>query len=380
MRAYCRELLARMFAAAFLLAPAPFALAQAADYKSEYRLYNDALAAGDESAAAIHGLAAWKAAEAELGDHKTTATLAFNYGQHVLFDDPAAALPALKRAKALMDTGVAELPAQDLAIYLAYAAFKAKDENGANAKALRTALEARDVSGAAASFEAAKIWTHLAAHYLAVEDYTDAGAAAKRAEALISAVNPGDIRGRATAIMIAGVAVLMPTPRTTASVETAHDDFLRAAKLFPPQKDIVSFDPQLAKVLAWELAAHAADSNVRERGAGKAVREKWDAEPMPVSFEGAPPIRDCRIELKTPGPPAFPTQSLSEGHIGAVVVGFGIGEDGRVRDQRVLAEAPKPALGPFALGSMRRWRYKEPAIIPPACRSNRISAFAFSRP
>lgn len=125
--------------------------AQAADYVVEYRAYNEALAGGDHAAAARHALAAWKAAEEALGDHKTTAVLAYNYGQLVLFENPEAALPALTRAKDLLEAGLVELPREDLNVSIAYAIFKVRGERKEFSEPLRAALVRRDESGAAST-------------------------------------------------------------------------------------------------------------------------------------------------------------------------------------------------------------------------------------
>jgi hypothetical protein len=69
----------------------PFALAAGStsradneQYLIEYRAFREALTAGNGAAATSHAHAAWQAAETELGNHPTTAILAYNYARLLL--------------------------------------------------------------------------------------------------------------------------------------------------------------------------------------------------------------------------------------------------------------------------------------------------------
>jgi len=349
--------------------------AQPGDYAAEYKAYNDAIAKGDNAAASSHAHAAWQAAEEKLGDHKTTAVLAYNYGQYVLFDDTAAALPALERAKALQDAGVAALPVADLDVFLAYAAFKASGEKKQAGEKLRATLEARDAGDHPPNFESASIWLHMALHELNKKKYEDAKVSAARAEASINAALPGEYQSRAQAIIIGGAALLLPRPRELATIDAAHTEFDRARRLFPIQKDIDSFDPVLAQVMAWDTATHAVLISDVSESIAKETMEKWP-EGNPI-FENEIDPDECAGDWSQRPHPNYPTRANSWGYIGGVTVGFNIGEDGRVRDARILAEVPGSVFGKFVLKAMRRWIRERPLDPRPGCTTNLINSFAF---
>lgn len=64
--------------------------------------------------------------------------------------------------------------------------------------------------------------------------------------------------------------------------------------------------------------------------------------------------------------------------IGAVYVGYAVGEDLRVRDARVLAEVPESRFGEASLEAMTEWRAGALPPGDPACRRNLVTRFTFA--
>jgi TonB family protein len=349
--------------------------ARAADYLAEYRAYDEALAGGDHAAAARHALAAWKAAEEALGDHKTTGVLAYNYGQLVLFENPEAALPALARAKDLLEAGYAELPRADLDVYIAYAIFKVRGERKEYCEPLRIALLRRDETGAAPTVESARIWLELAVGYLNAGRFEAAKESASVAEAMIAAAAPLDYRARAQAITIQGAAALLPINRFLSSIDEAHAQFVRAANLFPPQKDIETFDPIFAKLIAWDYATHAALQSRGDWYRDKKIEENWPG--FPPLFEGEIPAEECSGDWESRKAPSYPDKAAGHNYIGAAIVGFHLNDDGTVEGAKLLAEVPVDTFGKYALKAAEKWRHKLPLDPRPGCRRNLLTSFIF---
>jgi hypothetical protein len=351
--------------------------AKAADYQNEYALYSAALSAGDRTGAAAHALAAWRAAEETLGAHRVTATLAYNYGQHVLFDDAAAALPALLRARELLRAGTADLPAFDLDAYIAYARLK----TGAGpTRDLRAALDARDAAIPEPSYESARLWLDLTAHYLAAERYREAMEGAARAEASLIAAVPADRDGRAMAIMFGGVARLVPHPREIEDIMAAHAEFVRAIALFPPQQDIRRFNRTFAQALAWEHIVYSAIGSVRgkSKALAGAANEQWKTDSdARILFADAPPDDACKFEWEN-REINFPYRELRKGYLGAVMIGYAVTPAGVVEDAAIMAEVPAEAFGDHVLASVSKWKLRSPAVLDPACLVNRTTFYSFA--
>lgn len=242
----------------FILAAVSTASADNEQYVVEYRAFREALAAGNDEAAASHAHSAWQAAETELGSHLTTAILAYNYGRLIVFYDTGNSLAPLRRVSELQAAGTADLSAAELQLYIDYAEFATGGFKQRPGKKLRRSLEAFEEGRAASSPDAASIWLRLAASDIAARQYRNALKSATRAEAAIASTLPDEPRELAEAILFAGIARLVPYPRTVDDVQTAHNEFGRARRLFPPQKDVDTFDPVLAQILAWDGAATAA--------------------------------------------------------------------------------------------------------------------------
>jgi Gram-negative bacterial TonB protein C-terminal len=364
-----------------ILSPATRA-ASAADepYLVEYRAYNVALKGGDRDAAARHALAAWQAAEAALGDHRLTGILAFNYGRLIVFDDAEQASTSLHRAHALHQAGIADLSAEGVRVYPDYADFASGEYKRREADDLRESLEAIGTDTAAGNPDLAVMWLQLAAGDVADGRYRKGLESAADAEAAILSAAPGDSRGMATAIMLGAIARLVPHPREVEDVQAAHNELSRARRLFSPQKDLDTFDPLLAKVLAWNQAAGAALHSLghddypdhEEYGPGN------EPPPSPPLFERDGNVDCGGVEWLEREAPHYPRGALRRGTIGAVFMGYRLDDDLTIRDVRILAEVPVEQFSEYVLDAVKNWRAKALPSGGPACYENLTVSIQFA--
>lgn len=349
-------------------------------YLVEYRAYNAALASGATEAAARHARAAWEAAEQSLGDHRLTAILAYNYGRLVVFSDAGQAHAALERASQLGEAGIADLAPGELRLYGDYARFEAGGLKRRDADRLRETLTAIGLDGADINPDLAPMWLRLASHDALEERFRKARESAAMAESAILKAAPDSIHARANAIAIGGIARLVPHPRKVTDVQAAHNEFSRARRLFGPQEDIDTFDPLLAKIMAWNTAAWSALGAMgKEDFPDHDDPDEAGAEPAPPTFRyQADPAIECgTVAWARRDAPNYPATPLRKGYIGAVLVGFRIGDDLAVHDARVLAEVPNATFGEAALRAVRQWRVAAPATGGPECNRNRLTFFRF---
>ena len=376
-KAGINQLASLMLATSLLISGIVIEPAQAQDdpvYLSEYKAYLQAIEAGDSEAAERHGYTAWQVAEEALGDNQLTGILAFNYGQLVIFTNTESALAALKRAKALHDAGFVELPSDDLNLFLAYAEFSPNRQWRRQANTLRSALIAIEKAGITTS-DTATMWLYLAASDYQSKRYKDAVESAGKAERAFEISSPENYRQKANAIVIAGASKVIPLPRKIEDVVSAHGDFERAIRLYPPQKDFESFDPILAQALGWFAAADAAIGTLGENH-GEVLDGVGG--PMPPVFEvDADAPQDCGIEWEKRPPPKYSNLANYRGYFGAVMVIYELGDDVNIHNPRILSEVPVNTFSKDVLRSMRGWKLKSPPVNHPGCRKNLMTQFTF---
>lgn len=379
MHVICDKLLVSGLAALCLLVVEASRPAAAQTYLDDYKVYNAALENGDVEAAARHGYAAWQAAEAELGDDGLTAILAYNYGQLVLFSDAGNAAKALRRAETLRADGVADLPESELRLYLAFAEFALDDGASRKRKALREALFAIEAEGYPPNADISAMWLRLAKGDLEDERYRDAVESGAMAEAAIMAAIPDNKRVRIEALMIQAVATVIPYPRTVDDTLKAHQFFKRARMLFEPQKDIETFDPLLAQVVAWDQATRAAmlSLGAEEYPDHSEHDEKYGIKEKSLLQKEPTPLEECNVVWKRRKVPEYPSGPLVRGTFGAVVVGYRLSNDTEPKDVRVLAGVPSNVFGNDVLRSIRRWELEAPPKNDPGCLSERLVYFTF---
>lgn len=359
------------------LAAGGTASAQDEKYLTEYRAFRAALDAGDRAQATVHAESAWQAAEEALGDDPQTATLAYNYSRLVLFDDTDRAADALRRVNDMQESGVSSLHAKELQIYSAYVDFVVSGHARRKSDKLRKQLTAWDTSRNLGS-DLIVMWLNLGQAYLAERQFSRAQEAAERTEAVILKTMPDNVHFRAQAVLINGVARLLKQLRTVARIQAAHNEFSRARRFFPPQKDLDSFDPLLARIIAWDGAAKAALRSMGHDDYPENDEPGFEEPPRHPLFAHEE-LADCAdIEWAKRSAPRYPRRELSRRKIGAVYVGFAVGEDLRVQDARVLSEVPESRFGRAALQAISEWRAAALPPGDPACRRNLVTTISFA--
>ncbi|NOX94076.1 MAG: hypothetical protein GXP04_02965 [Alphaproteobacteria bacterium] len=350
-------------------------------YLEAYKAYTQAMNDGDREAAERHGFAAWQAADEALGDNQLTGILAFNYGQLVIFTNSKAALPALRRANKLHQKGIASLPEADLKLFLAYAEFAVASKRKYRADDLREALIAIEDNGAPVNEDIATMWLHLASSDFVSKRYHDASECASKAERAYEISAPDNYRQRANAILINGAVKLDPFPRTVENVQAAHNEFMRAWELFPPQKDLDTFDGVFAQTIGWNFAADAALTTLGEDtypDHKNGDKEGHNTYSKPIFQKRIKTTVECNIAWDRV-PLKYPYRAQGSDYTGAVIIGYNIGGDELVHDARVLSDGPLKVFSDAALKSMASWRLVNPIPDDPACRENRITYFSFMR-
>lgn len=366
----------------FLFAPAAYA-----DYRSEFAAYRQALKDGDYVKAAKHGEAAWRAAEKELGDTKTTAILAFNYAELVVTREPAKSVEPYARARAISEKTDTGLIAEDIAAGSDYAALALAPSDKQRRKKLQASLGDRMAKKLPASPVSAYGWVLLS--QLEARD-GDTPAALKFAdrgladvEAMGEPIDPVLMR---TALVYAGIMRISYRSRNEQSVGEAVRYLERSFAFFPPQKSIDDFDPLLARAMVWRatvggLAASepprvetgsrietgedyqkAIDSNSTAGIINKAL---WQ-EPRPAL---CPAIA---WEIQTV--PKYPDGARRDYQIGATLIGFEM-DGAKVKRSVVLADMFESGFGAASVEALKTWRAKSP--VSPECARNLLSMFRY---
>lgn len=380
------SLLASAWSAAFVLAlparaqegviePTTIGAAPSARHITEAALYERALQRGDREAAETHAYAAWRAAETELGDHRRTAVLAFNYGREIAMSDAKLARGALARSQELVEAGHGGPAMAMLDLYGAYAEFAATRPNNRNGKNLREALTATENAPDRLPAHDIVMWLDLAKNDLDKERFEQAIEAAGKAETAIIIFEPENERKLADVFLIRGVAALAPQKRTVEDALTAIEYLENGQRLFPSQKSYDTFDPTLAALVGWSAAASAIVRTMTNDPDVLALLDRDKERPL---FESAPgkPI-DCLINWEQRSPPKFPQAALAKHTFGAAVAVFDIGDDLAAKNVRILAQAPSNDFNEAVLSAMRSWRLRHPPLDHPACRRNITTQFSF---
>jgi tetratricopeptide (TPR) repeat protein len=372
----------RLALSLFLLITTGVVGAQDPQYLVEYRAYAKAVEQGDAATAEKHAHAAWLSSEEELGDHRLTAILAFNYGRQILFGDSENAAIALKRASNLQAAGVADLPPDELRLYVAYIELITEKNSRRNAKELGEALDRIESQDLDLGSDLAVMRLTLATFDFIGERYREAIESAAKAETAIRAAAPGNYRSLATTMIVKGGAHLVPHPRRKAQILDAQIEFDRARRMFPPQKSIDEFDILLGQAIAWDAAADASLKAISKSGLpdhdDRHQRKDGSDSLPPLFVRKERPQGGCgEVQWQTKTPPKYPKDAVRNGYIGAVLIGFDIGDDLKPSNAKILAEVPARQFGDAALKAIDGWQAQPSSIIHPACRQNRLAKFMF---
>lgn len=368
------------------------ASAAAADYKSEYKAYDSAIAEGDLDGALAHGEAAWRQAEAALGETTTTAVLAYNYAVLAATADPAKALEAFDRAIAIAQKSGNEgaIPLAEAQLRRAEARLRSDFENKTFARELETFLSTFNSSGDDAIEAQASGWRTLAAAEIGFKKFDRAKAAADNGTAIAARLNPPMPRLQREILFLAGLSRIAGDIRKEEDIIEAIVLFDRAAQLFPPQKDIDHFDPLLAQIIGWRQSVGALANSYGSTPRIKTGTRLPDGEDLKSAYELA--ISRSALEdlykWETPVPPVcntndiwserklppYPKSAARSRIIGAILVGYEVDGVGVVRTV-VLTDFSEAGFGDAAVASMKKWRLKPD--LDPACWKNNITIFTF---
>ena len=365
-------------------------------YEDHYRAHQAATAQGDRDAMLTAGEAAWRAAEAELGEVETTAILAQNHLYDRLFADPEGAAEVAARALALGEAGLglANMSLTELRAANAYVAASQKPKKDDLRDALLGAILADKATGR--PLNPLAIGLYRTGSVLAIKDGDYTGAydfVGGLTDEVRAAEGAPDQLLAGALVDEAAVLMMQPKPlppgsfgsrirsRRTKYEEQLSDAAIllaEAVSLFPEHGPIESFDPAHARAHAWGAvngallssaklsidADHAYQGRTLDDFAPELAQADGDENGGPdcvVAWEDRK-MRYPRLDRKW--------------YNGAVYVGYHIGEDGRVEGARVLSEVPTGRFGPAVLEEMQGWK-ADTSGLAPACLGDKTTVFKF---
>ncbi|MCB1640124.1 MAG: hypothetical protein KDI37_00200 [Xanthomonadales bacterium] len=344
-------------------------------YLASYTAYQQAFQKGDVQSALRHGEAAWREAEAAVGDDQITAVLAYNYAR-LAFVYPASAesaVEAYRRALALTESGVADLNPVELKTAIAEVELFLNPDEPRFRQRLATQLQHRQTDESAPSDVSAHAWRSLARAQLNAGSMLDAAASADRAASEASQLAVPDLSLERDALVLAGLARLSTSrnKRTRELIEEALAQLDRAIPMFPPQRDIDSFDRGYALAILLRTAIDAMADSHGYRASGLPTFE------VPLRIDDGVDRTHCPATdgwIKR-SPVVFPAEGQTRGQVSAVLLGIDFGET-EVERVVVLAEPQSGGFGKAASDSVKRWTIA--AGIPAECRTNLLQLVQFS--
>jgi tetratricopeptide (TPR) repeat protein len=365
--------------ALFLAASLPVNLsAQDADYLQAYRDYQTAFETGNVAAALTHGEAAWRGADAALGDHPTTAVLAYNYAR-LAFPFPATAEraeQAYQRALALTRRGIGGLDARDVEIGLAEVRLIMQKDARAASGDLTRLLRDRQEAAVPASDLSAHAWKTLASEHLRQGLWTTAAQYADISASEAASLTPPDRDVLIDAYMFGAMArlsepaVSRPASRITEAVERLD----RTIAMYPAQTSIDSFDKRLAMALVWRASVEV----MQRSGKGGQIGDLSKlTEVIPMAAVDRPENCPELAEVLVQTPISFPTGGVQQGDVGAVLFGLDLNAAG-VERVVILGEPQGGLFGAEVTRVVKTWQLK--AAVPPGCDRNWVTFAFFAKP
>jgi hypothetical protein len=315
-------------------------------------------------------LAAWRTAEAEFGDHETTALRAYEYGRIVVRHDRQSALAPFRRALEITRKGIGALDPWLLEINVAATAVETDARDRAAAEMLFSALSrSGDEPNRVDDRETtARGWIALSRFHLQARAYEKARLFSGRGVKVAETVSPPNPLLTARGLVYGGIARIADSARLEGGLDDGRKMLDRAFALFPPQENIDTFDRLLALAMAWEKASDhvqgEGESRREEFGEEAQIRHRWRNPKSPA----------CNAEWSKRQPPRLAAATGRKPVAGAVVIGFDLDDQGVARSV-VLASLHGPALGEAAQKAMKSWRLKSPPA--PECRTNYITTISY---
>ncbi len=353
--------------------------AQEGDYLQAYRDYQTAFETGNVTAALTHGEAAWRGAEAELGDHPTTAVLAYNYARLAFPFAHTAELAehTYMRALNLSARGIGDLDQTEVAIGLAeLRVILQKDARTASSELTRL-LRDRLEADKAPSDVSAHAWKTLAGEHLRQSLWTTAVQYADIAAIEAGALQPPDRDVLIDALMLGAMARLTEPAisRSPGHLALASERLDQAIALYPMQRSIDSFDRRLAMALVWR-ASVAAMQRTGDKAGDHADLSRL-TELVPMAPEGRPDNCPELQDVVQQTPISFPSTALEKRSVGAVLFGLDLNQSG-VERVVILGEPQGSGFGAEVSRVVKDWKLI--TIVPEGCQRNWVTFAFFTQP
>ncbi|WP_031555061.1 energy transducer TonB [Parvularcula oceani] len=359
--------------AAAILVLSPQAAAQ--DYKAFYQDYLEATRDGDPAAAAAHAEKAWQAAEQELGSSDTTALLAQNLVDLLVWTEPGRALAPARRAMVLAKSGfgASNYDERDVAVLLALAEVGGEPDGRALKTATNTILEADPRP----SYMLASAWLNIAELAILGRDKRIAERAADEAIRIMSGLRFAEAPDLAAAHFARGAAAMITNGRRNRRVADMHEawiHFRETRALFEPADSPEAIPPLAAAAYVWmrtlgSLGGHPSKVDLERRG--------YDA------LSDLPPLlgdnEACHEAVEWEGDRQieYPLTAQNMGRVGGVLFAYDIGTDGGLTNLRLIAEVPGRVFGQSVIEQAADWRV-DPASVLPGCERGRIFTVQYS--
>lgn len=347
--------------------------AVSADPMVAYRAYDQAVAEGKLSEAAVHAQTAWKNAEAAWGPtNPNTAGLAFNAAWSLaLVGKAPEGMDAAKRAVELADVGAKAYKASEAQFLLANAEFEAATTNQLPKKAQAIDLAAKAVEGSWGDMLVADALLRASIHF-SVSGKSSLGAKlAERSSAEVQRLNPVDVDRLALVNLARAVSKLSDQNKLL----VAYEDILKARVTYGPMRR--PDDPTWGALSAWQMVVNGLIQANNSSNGGTASRIKWSRfEPRDMTDEELAkvitPKPECadftKFKRKGVGREIEPMQvGYFSVNLGGVQVLTDLAPDGRVIRPRVIGSVPDSSYAESALKGISTWQYDLPANVPATC-------------
>ena len=346
-----------------------------------FQAYSAALAKGDVATANSEGEKAWKAAE-KAGNAKYSAILAYNLAELRLrylpkTDAVTPAARAYTLAQASPDGGLAPASARVLAAATRYVSAPGRSSR----TALDQALKAFDASGLEMTYPEFRAHLDLLKYAAKRSNWRVLRQHALAAQKAYAAMQMDNKPLLASLKIYAAVALLRQLKYK--KPEPVLDELQDVFKLMGPQP-YDHINQQVLNAMTWFYAArilHRTIDSMQVVGVYTGHIKKKYHESRKRNYhwpEITGRAKDCSpIEWVKQEAPKYPSDMAKQGYVGAVLVGYSLGEDGIPYDIRVLAQVPDTTFGNVSAQSVRKWRAKPLPGVPLSCREKLVTPFRF---
>ena len=181
----------------------------------------------------------------------------------------------------------------------------------------------------------------------------------------------------ASTLVLGAMTRVAGNKRDKEDVAEAIEMLDEAIDLFPPQVSIESFDPLLAKALAWRAATRAAVLSDNSFMDGVQSRRHKEPDTARVKWTGQTRrAENCEFDWKKDNKPRYPSSGVVRNMLSGVVIGYHFDATGRTTGARILSEVPAESeFGRATLKAIKGWSLKSPPK--PGCRFNNLLIMHF---